>query len=79
MLLQYVRLQTQTNQVSSPCNTFISLCNFVLCIVKFTRSQTVQLESDIIVVVLGSAADNYYVVGVQNIQDNEELSLQVSS
>jgi len=47
--------------------------------VKFTRSQTVQLESDIIVVVLGSAADNHYVVGVQNIQDDEELSLQVSS
>lgn len=79
MLLQYVRLQTQTNQVSYPCNTLTSLCNFVLYIVKFTRSQTGQLESDLIVVVLGSAADNHYVVGVQNIQDNEELSLQVSS
>jgi len=32
-----------------------------------------------IIVILGSAADNHYVVGVQNIQNQEALSLQVSS
>ena len=38
-----------------------------------------MLKSNRSIVVLGNAADDRYVVGVQNIQDDEELSLQVSS